>query len=323
MGRGRGATMAEAPQAGGGAGGGGRAFLEPLDKLGVDGLTGSIARSGGTTTMTGDADQRADGLPGRQRERHVAVPARPPRRRGPEDLARPAEQPGVPRGPAAAREAGHAARHPQPQPEHQHGRQPDVPAARLRRRVADCRAADGSHHQRHHPRRPGGLAQEVLGGEQRDPRRHRRLQEGRDAPEAGGDLRQVAERREGGAALAEARADDEAGRVHGAAAGRDAEPGHHPDRPHRADARRSRLPGRRPDELHAGRRVVLVAHHEDRADRQRPRLHGQLVGPGRDPLPGDVPGVLPDQERDRRVRGPVDARTRSSGCGRATSPTRT
>lgn len=65
MGRGRGATMAEAAQAGGGAGGAGRAFLEPLDKLGVDGLTGSIARSGGTTTMTGDEiNERMDFLAG-------------------------------------------------------------------------------------------------------------------------------------------------------------------------------------------------------------------------------------------------------------------
>ncbi|HSP89390.1 MAG TPA: pitrilysin family protein, partial [Vicinamibacterales bacterium] len=62
MGRGRGATMAEAAQAGGGAG---RAFLEPLDKLGVEGLTGSIARSGGTTTMTGDEiNERMDFLAG-------------------------------------------------------------------------------------------------------------------------------------------------------------------------------------------------------------------------------------------------------------------
>ena len=45
--------------------------------------------------------------------------------------------------------------------------------------------------------------------------------------------------------------------------------------------------------------------------------------PAADPLPGDVPGVLPDQERDGRVRGAADARTKSSGCGRATSPTLT
>ena len=61
--------------------------------------------------------------------------------------------------------------------------------------VADLGRADRGHHQRHHARRPGGLAQEVLGREQRDPGRGRRLQEGRDAAEARGHVRQVAERR--------------------------------------------------------------------------------------------------------------------------------
>lgn len=65
MGRGGRAGMSGAPQAGGAGGGGGRSFLEPLDKLGVDGLTGSIVRSGGTTTMTGDQiNERMDFLAG-------------------------------------------------------------------------------------------------------------------------------------------------------------------------------------------------------------------------------------------------------------------
>ena len=67
----------------------------------------------------------------------------------------------------------------------------------------------------------------------------------------------------------------QARRLHGAAARRDAEPGHHPDRHARPDAGRPRLPGRRPDELHARRRVVLVAHHQGRAHRQRAGVHAR------------------------------------------------
>jgi len=64
-GRGRGASPGDWPQAGGAGGGGGRSFLEPMDKLGVEGLTGSIVRSGGTTTMTADQiNERMDFLAG-------------------------------------------------------------------------------------------------------------------------------------------------------------------------------------------------------------------------------------------------------------------
>ena len=64
-GRGRGASDGDWPQAGGAGGTGGRAFLEPLDKLGVEGLTGAIARSGGTTSMTPDQiNERMDFLAG-------------------------------------------------------------------------------------------------------------------------------------------------------------------------------------------------------------------------------------------------------------------
>jgi predicted Zn-dependent peptidase len=64
-GRGRGAGASDRAQAGGAGGGVGRSFLEPADKLGVDGLTGSIVRSGGTTTMTGDQiNERMDFLAG-------------------------------------------------------------------------------------------------------------------------------------------------------------------------------------------------------------------------------------------------------------------
>ena len=64
-GRGRGAELTDWPQRGGGGGGGSRSFVEPPDKLGVQALTGSIVRSGGTTTMTGDQiNERMDFLAG-------------------------------------------------------------------------------------------------------------------------------------------------------------------------------------------------------------------------------------------------------------------
>ncbi|MGE5361257.1 MAG: M16 family metallopeptidase [Bacteroidales bacterium] len=56
-GRGRGMDDLEEvfyPQRPGGGGGGTRSFLEPKDKLGVQALTASVMRSGGTTTMTAD-----------------------------------------------------------------------------------------------------------------------------------------------------------------------------------------------------------------------------------------------------------------------------
>ena len=64
-GRGRGASDGNWAQARGAGGTGGRAFLEPLDKLGVEGLTGALARSGGTTSMTPDQiNERMDFLAG-------------------------------------------------------------------------------------------------------------------------------------------------------------------------------------------------------------------------------------------------------------------
>jgi len=64
-GRGRGAEPGGQWQAGGAGGGGGRSFLEPLDKLGVEALTGSLVRSGGTATMTADQiNERMDFLAG-------------------------------------------------------------------------------------------------------------------------------------------------------------------------------------------------------------------------------------------------------------------
>ena len=54
-GRGRGAEESYVlPQGPPGGGGGGRSFLEPSDKLGIQNLTATVMRSGGTTTMTAD-----------------------------------------------------------------------------------------------------------------------------------------------------------------------------------------------------------------------------------------------------------------------------
>jgi zinc protease len=64
-GRGRGAEMADWPQRGGGGAGGASSFLEPPGKLGVQALTGSIVRSGGTTSMTAEElNERMDFLAG-------------------------------------------------------------------------------------------------------------------------------------------------------------------------------------------------------------------------------------------------------------------
>ena len=64
-GRGRRATIHDWPQRGGGGGGGSQSFLEPPDKLGVYALTGSVARSGGTVSMTADdINERMDFLAG-------------------------------------------------------------------------------------------------------------------------------------------------------------------------------------------------------------------------------------------------------------------
>ncbi len=65
-GRGRGAEFTTSlPQRGGGGAGGRGSFLEPPDKLGIQALTGSLVRAGGTTTMTGDQiNERMDFLAG-------------------------------------------------------------------------------------------------------------------------------------------------------------------------------------------------------------------------------------------------------------------
>lgn len=64
-GRGRGVETFDLPQRPGGGGGGSRSFLEPPGKLGLQALTGAVARSGGTTTMTAEQiNERMDFLAG-------------------------------------------------------------------------------------------------------------------------------------------------------------------------------------------------------------------------------------------------------------------
>jgi glucose/arabinose dehydrogenase len=65
-GRGRGVEDSyELPQGPPGGGGGARSFLEPKDKLGIQNLTGSVMRSGGTTSMTADqVNERMEFLAG-------------------------------------------------------------------------------------------------------------------------------------------------------------------------------------------------------------------------------------------------------------------
>ena len=97
------------------------------------------------------------------------------------------------------------------------------------------------------------------------------------------------------------------------------QPGHHPDRPPRPQVGRSRLSRRRFDELHPGRRILLVAHHQGRPDRQRPGLLDELGLFGRRSLSGRFLGFLPDQEQHGRLRLPVDAGPDRRDAGAATS----
>jgi len=62
---------------GGGGGGSVNAFLEPADKLGVQALTATIMRTGGTTTMTGEQiDERMEFLAGTVGSSNLSIHAR-------------------------------------------------------------------------------------------------------------------------------------------------------------------------------------------------------------------------------------------------------
>ena len=81
MGRGRGVETdglpRDWPQRGGGGAGGSRSFLEPPGKLGVQALTGSIVRSGGTTSMTAEQlNERMDFLAGSVTATSLAIHVR-------------------------------------------------------------------------------------------------------------------------------------------------------------------------------------------------------------------------------------------------------
>ena len=106
----------------------------------------------------------------------------------------------------------------------------DLQPAHLRRRLAYYGRDDRGGSQQHHPRRPDRVAQEVLGRQQRHPGRHGRLQEGGNAAEAGGDLREMAHGGKSGAADSQGAAGGKGRRLHGAAGGH-SQPGNHPDRP--------------------------------------------------------------------------------------------
>ena len=161
----------------------------------------SVVRSGGTTTMTGEQiNERMDFLAG-TRDRHGAVHPRAPRGRGAEDLAGPADQPGVPRRPPAAREAGDAAR------ASGTGTATSAPWPAARSSASSTATRRRSSPSRPRPPSTGLTRADLVawhkkywGANNADPRRVRRVQEGRDAAEARGHLRQVAERGEGGAA---------------------------------------------------------------------------------------------------------------------------
>ena len=261
---------------GGGGGGGSRSFLEPKDKLGIQNLCGSVMRSGGTTTMTADQiNERMDLLAGSVSPTSLSIHMRhldEGLKIWLDMLTNPAF------------------------PEDRIAREKVAMAAPLRNRNRNLTGVASTTWEKLIYGEDSPITAEMTEatingitrddviawhkkyrGEQRDPGRRRRFQQGRHAADARGDVRQVAQRRdEGGAELPAGRRDGEAGRLHGAAGRCDAEPGRRPRRDAVAHTGRSRLPGRGSDELHAGRRVVFVAHHADRPQRQRPGLQRQF-----------------------------------------------
>ena len=282
-------------------------FLEPKDKLGVAGMTAAVMRSGGTKTMTGEQiNERMDFLAGNVSATNLSIHARhldEGMKIWMDVLTNPAF------------------------PEDKLRRERDQALVGIRNRNRNLGSVAGRTWTKliygedspmaAEPTEAGtsGITRddlavwhrEVLGRVERDPDRLGRLQEGGDDPEARGDVRQVGPGREGRAANPEGRAGGEGGRLHGAAAGA-GEPGRHPDRTRRDDAGRPGRAGGRPDELHPGRRLVLVAHHQGGPHRQRPGVLDQFELLWRPALPGDVRGVLPDEELHRRLRVAAHAR---------------
>ncbi len=197
-GRGAEATRGRDPQQRPGPGGGGgsvNAFLEPKDKLGVAALTASIIRAGGTPSMNGDQiNERMDFLAGTVTATNLSIHMRhvdEGLKIWTDLLKNPAFPDDKLRREKDSILLGIRNRN----------RNVTAVATRtfnrldVRGRVAGGRRGDRGDHDRHQPRRPGRLAQEVLGRQQLHPRGGRRLQEGGDASEARGDLWQVAPRR--------------------------------------------------------------------------------------------------------------------------------
>ena len=170
-------------------------FLEPKDKLGVAGMTATVMRSGGTTTMTGEQiNERMDFLAGNVSGDEPVDPHAPPGR-GAEDLDGHPHQPGVPRGQAAARARPGAGRDPQPQPE-------PVDASPARTWTKLIYGEDSPMAAEPTEAGTSGITRDDLaawhkkywGANNAILVVVRRLQEGRDAAEARGDVRQVGAR---------------------------------------------------------------------------------------------------------------------------------
>ena len=194
-------------------------FLEPKDKLGVAGMTSTVMRSGGTTTMTGEQiNERMDFLAGNVSATNLSIHARhldEGLKIWMDILTNPAF------------------------PEDKLRRERDQALVGIRNRNRNLNlvamrtwtkliygedspmAAEATESGTSGITRDDLAAwhKKYLGREQRDSRRLGRFQEGRDDPEARGDVRQVGAGGEGRAADSEGGAGGEGRRLHGPAAG--------------------------------------------------------------------------------------------------------
>ncbi len=118
-------------------------------------------------------DQRADGVPGRQRVPDVGVDPHAPRGRGAQDLARHPPNPAFPEDRIKREKDSMAAPLRNRNRNLTGRRQHDVGEADVRRGLAHHGRGHRDDDQQHHARRRRGVAQEVLGIEQRHPRRDR------------------------------------------------------------------------------------------------------------------------------------------------------
>ena len=179
---------------GGGGGGGAQSFLEPKDKLGLQAICGSVMRVGRHDVDDRRPDQRADGVPGRQRVADRAVDPHAPRGRGAEDLAG---------HPATTRRFPEDRLRREKDSDGAAGSATGTAISRASRRATWAKlmygedspiAAEVTEATINSITRDDLVAwhKKYLGRQQRHPGGGRRLQEGRDAAEARGDVRQVA-----------------------------------------------------------------------------------------------------------------------------------